>query len=97
MKYSFHPAAETEHLESVAYYESKRPGLGAAYLTDFEFAMINVCETPHRYAGWERPGIRKISMKRFPFDILYRENQDEVQVLAVAHKRRRPLYWARRL
>ncbi len=27
MSYFFHPAAEAEHLESIAYYESKRPGL----------------------------------------------------------------------
>lgn len=26
MSYGFHPAAEAEHLESVAFFESKRPG-----------------------------------------------------------------------
>lgn len=30
MTYFFHPAAEAEHLETVAYYESKRAGLGAS-------------------------------------------------------------------
>ncbi len=30
MSYCFHPAAEIEHLETVAYYESKKPGLGAS-------------------------------------------------------------------
>jgi toxin ParE1/3/4 len=39
MKYSFHPDAEREHLESVAYCESKEPGLGASYLTSFESAV----------------------------------------------------------
>jgi hypothetical protein len=28
MSYYFHPAAEAEHLETVAYYESKQAGLG---------------------------------------------------------------------
>ncbi|GEM_PF-2817456 len=27
--YQFHPEAEIEHLETVAYYESQQPGLGA--------------------------------------------------------------------
>ena len=49
MSYSFHPAAEAEHLESVAFYESKQPGLGAAYLAEFENAMKRVCEAKHRY------------------------------------------------
>jgi hypothetical protein len=31
MSYGFHPAAEAEYLESVAFFESKRPGLGASY------------------------------------------------------------------
>ena len=32
MKYSFHPAAEAEFLESVGYYESKVSGLGGAFI-----------------------------------------------------------------
>ncbi len=39
MSYFFHFAAEAEHLESVAYYELKRPGLGAMYLAEFENIM----------------------------------------------------------
>jgi hypothetical protein len=33
----FHPAAEAEYLESVAFYESKQPGLGAACLNELRF------------------------------------------------------------
>ena len=36
MNYSFHPAAEAEFLESVGYYESRVPGLGAAFIKEFE-------------------------------------------------------------
>ena len=36
MTYSFHPAAEAEFLESVGYYESKVPGLGGAFIEEFE-------------------------------------------------------------
>ena len=43
MSYLLHPAAEAEHLESVAFYESKQPGLGAAYLAEFENVMKRVC------------------------------------------------------
>ena len=42
MSYFFHPVAQTEHLESVAYYETKRAGLGASYLTEFETIMSAV-------------------------------------------------------
>jgi len=43
MNYEFHPIAEAEHLETVAYYESKRAGLGATYLTEFEATMTAIC------------------------------------------------------
>lgn len=39
MKYQFHPVAEADHLESIAYYESRSSGLGAAYLAQFEETM----------------------------------------------------------
>ncbi|MGH7453191.1 MAG: type II toxin-antitoxin system RelE/ParE family toxin [bacterium] len=97
MSYLFHPAAETEHLESVAFYESKQPGLGAAYLTEFENVMKRVCEGPQRYPIEMKPDIRRIRMNRFPFTVLYREKDGIVQILAIAHQRRRPQYWLGRL
>ena len=97
MSYYFHPAAEAEHLESVAYYESKRPSLGAFYLDEFESIIEPACETPHRYRIEMQPDVRCIRMKKFPFTILFREISGHVQVLAVAHNRRRPQYWLGRL
>lgn len=97
MSYVFHPAAESEHLESVAYFESKRPGLGASYLVEFEKILGHVCESPQRYPIERKPDVRRILMKRFPYAVLYREVSGIVQVLAIAHHRRRPQYWLGRL
>jgi len=97
MSYFFHPAAEAEHLESIAYFESKRPGLGATYLSEFERVMGIVCDSPHRYPVERQPDVRRIGMKKFPFTVLYRETSGSVQVLAVTHHRRRPQYWLGRL
>jgi len=97
MKYIFHPAAESEHLETVTYYESQRRGLGAAYLTEFESAMAGICEAPRRYPVATKPDIRRGRMKKFPFSILFREISGSVQILAVAHHRRQPEYWIGRV
>lgn len=90
MSYWFHPAAEAEYLEILAYYESKRAGLGAGYLIEFETAMEAVCATPQRYPIEREPAVRRKRMNRFPFTILFRERAGAIQVLAVAHNRRRP-------
>lgn len=97
MTYRFHPGAETEHLETIAYYETQRAGLGAQYLAEFERMLQRVCENPHRYPIERKFGVRSAYMRRFPFTILYREVEGRVDVLAVAHHRRRPAYWLARL
>jgi len=96
VSYFFHPAAETEHLESVAFYESRQPGLGASYLTAFEEAMSAIVETPKRYRIRRSPDIRRKNITKFPYYIIYRETPDGIQVLAVAHNRRQPGYWLKR-
>jgi hypothetical protein len=35
MTYRFHPAAEAEHLGQIAFYESRRKGLGGRYRDHF--------------------------------------------------------------
>jgi plasmid stabilization system protein ParE len=97
MSYFFHPAAEAEHLESIAFYESRLAGLGASYLGEFEKTMARACQAPQSYSVEMQPNVRRIRMKRFPFTILFRESSRTVQVLAVAHNRRRPRYWLGRI
>ena len=60
MSYYFHPAAEAEHLESVAYFESKRAGLGVSYLAEFERIMSAALEASHRYPIEKQPDVRRI-------------------------------------
>ena len=93
MSYSFHPAAEAEFLESVGYYESKVPGLGAALIDEFEALVKLVDETPKAWQIELEPDIRRAPLHRFPLFIVYREVPAGFQVLAVAHQRRRPHYW----
>ena len=59
MSYFFSEAARVEHLEHVAFYEERRPGLGARYLAAFDLAMVKVCENPERYRVEFPPGIRR--------------------------------------
>ena len=96
MTYRFHPEAVAEHYEVIAFYESRLPGLGADYLAEFESLMLRVVQMPQAFRVEHQPGIRRVHLMRFPFTVIYREVEGAVQVLAVAHKRRRPHYWASR-
>jgi toxin ParE1/3/4 len=97
VSYAFHPDAEAEYLEAVALYEIQRPGLGATFIAEFEHMLARVCDSPDRYPVARPPDVRATRLQRFPFKIHYREHRDGVQILAVAHDRRRPAYWIDRL
>lgn len=93
----FHPAAEAEHLDHVAYYESRQRGLGSGYLAEFDRVLAAIGEGPHHFPLIGTGHIRRAHLRRFPFTVLFREAGRDLQILAVAHKRRRPTYWAARL
>jgi plasmid stabilization system protein ParE len=45
-----------------------------------------LCDTRHRY----------YLMRRYPFQVIYRFSEELVLVIAVAHAKRKPHYWADR-
>jgi toxin ParE1/3/4 len=95
--YRLHPEAAAEHRKQIAYYEDQQPGLGRRYHAEFHAVMAIVCEAPQRYRLVAAPAIRRLHFAFFPFDLIYREVGGMVQVLAIAHHRRRPGYWTGRL
>jgi len=98
MAYEFHPAAEAEYLESIAFLESKQSGAGVAFFYEFELKMKIVCANPELYRIECAPDIRHANLNKFPYSIIiYRIKQNKIQILAVAHQRRKPLYWMDRL
>lgn len=97
MNYFFSEAARVEHLEHVAYYESCQAGLGERYLLAFDAAMSVVCKAPDRFKVEFPPAIRKYHVPGFPYSILYRVVDSDIEVLVVAAHRRRPGYWLDRL
>jgi len=97
MNYQFYPDAFDEHYDSVAFYQQRLPGLGEAYLAEFDALMERVCHSPSLYPIIATPGIHRAGLKRFPFHIIYRVMPTNIIILAVAHQRRRPAYWTRRI
>jgi toxin ParE1/3/4 len=54
-----------------------------------------IVEAPHRWLAGSH-GTRRFLLQRFPFAIVYRELPTAIQVLAIAHARRKPGYWKQR-
>ena len=96
MNYVFHPAAEAEFLEAVGYYESRIPGLGKTLVDEFDQLMSLLSDNPGAWQIQLPPDIRRVPLRRFPLSVIYRTQSDSVQILAIAHERRRPNYWVKR-
>ncbi|MFZ2452031.1 MAG: type II toxin-antitoxin system RelE/ParE family toxin [Methylovulum miyakonense] len=97
MIYAFHPEAVAEYAEHVAFYKSLRTELGTRFHEAVKAVVASVCEMPARYRTECPPAIRKARVQGFPYNVIFREVEDNIQILAVAHHRRRPLYWLGRL
>jgi toxin ParE1/3/4 len=42
-------------------------------------------------------GTRRVILNRYPFSVVFRERLHDVQIIAIAHAKRRPGYWAKRV
>lgn len=88
--------AQQELDEAFAYYNEQAPGLGDAFLLEAVAAIDRIRRFPH---GWHSLGedLRRCRLRRFPYGLIYHEEQGEILIVAVAHSHRRPEYWRDRL
>jgi len=61
-----------------------------------EAATQNICETPLRYRMIHAP-FRRCLIPKFPYAVIFSVESDQVLIIAVAHTKRKPGYWAGRL
>jgi plasmid stabilization system protein ParE len=92
-----HPEALTETEAALSWYAERSPHAAAAFLSEIDHAISSILEAPRRWPVLEGE-CRRIALVRFPYFIVYREKGNNlIQVLAVAHGRRRPGYWRMRV
>jgi plasmid stabilization system protein ParE len=65
------------------------------FLAAYDRILLRIGEAPDGSAP-HLDGTRRLGMMRFPYSIVYRVKTDVVEVVAVAHQRRRPGYWRER-
>lgn len=88
--------AEDELLEAIEYYEGKSPGLGLDFAKEVKASVELIRHFPEACALRE-DGTRRCLTRRFPYIIVYLSHEGRVWVVAIAHCKRRPGYWADRI
>jgi hypothetical protein len=95
LNYSFHPDAETELNEAIAYYNERQNGLGLEFAREVYLAIKNILSLPHAWAPLSA-NTRRCLTNRFPYGVIYQITDVEIFIIAVMHLNREPGYWKKR-
>ena len=101
MRLELHPEARAELRSAALWYDERRTGLGDEFIAEVSATLDRIGDAPESYPPWPRaraevPLIRKATTQRFPYVIAFEKHERHVLVLAIAHAKRRPLYWLTR-
>jgi plasmid stabilization system protein ParE len=91
----FHPAAAAEVEAAVQWYAERSPLAARAFAMEVNSCIERVREAPARWPRYVH-NTRRYLFPHFPFSIIYRVRNGEIEIIAVAHHRRRPDYWRSR-
>jgi len=65
------------------------------FLDELDAALDRILEAPKRWQA-HLHGTRRALLRKFPFGVVYRLDEPWVEIVAVAHHKRRPGYWSDR-
>jgi len=93
-RHRIHDEAIVELRRVAAWYDERRLGLGNEFVLALDGAISTIMDAPDRWPHFA--GANRYVLTRFPYNIIFRSDDRELVILAVAHHRRRPGYWRRR-
>jgi len=101
MNLLIHPEADQEVDAAAIWYDGRTSGLGSEFLAAVDAVYDRMIAEPAFFppaedtpAGRE---IRAAILHRFSYRVVYLVRGDDLIIVALAHVRRRPGYWHRRL
>jgi toxin ParE1/3/4 len=96
MKYRVDPVARKELNDAAAFDERENPGLTNRLVDEFLRVVRLLIDNPELgiRIGNNR---RVITLKRFPFRLVYAVENSVIRIIAIAHQKRRPDYWRGRV
>lgn len=90
-----HPSALEEAEAAYRCYREQNDTVAKAFFEELDSAIDLISDDPIRWPTY-LDRARRFLLRKFPFSIIYCHNNEAVQILAVAHERRKPNYWKNR-
>ncbi|HJT76376.1 MAG TPA: type II toxin-antitoxin system RelE/ParE family toxin [Gemmataceae bacterium] len=86
------PAAEQDYQEALAWYQARSAQAAAGFEAAVEVALQRIADNPELF-GLCDDRHRFYVLRRYPYSVIYRIDQGDVLVIAIAHSRRSPSFW----
>ena len=92
----YHQGAIADIKNVVAWYHTRSRKAALDFIEELNRATETIREAPNRWPRGKN-NTRRFLLWRFPFAIIYSEEESTITIWAVAHGSRRPEYWTHRL
>ena len=92
----FHQGAIADVKRAVSWYRKRSAKAALDFIEELQRATDTIREAPERWPSG-KDSTRRFLLWRFPFAIIYSEEESIITIWAVAHGSRRPEYWTSRL
>ena len=95
-EFEYHPEAIGEAWEAFHWYAERSEAAADDFWDELHVARQAATCQPETWSPYLH-GTRCFPLKRFPYGLVYIERGERIIGIAVAHFRRRPGYWRKRL
>jgi plasmid stabilization system protein ParE len=92
----YHPEARNELRAAYGWYVQRSIQAADGFYEEILPALDRLHRQPRLYPSYIY-GTQRVLLARYPFAIVYRDLAREIQIIAIAHAKRRPGYWIKRL
>jgi plasmid stabilization system protein ParE len=91
----WHPEALSEAEDARNWYADRSPLAARGFLLALEEAVTSIMESPKRWPERRYRCRHYIFPNQYPYTLVYRVT-GKIEIVAVAHQKRRPYYWKHR-
>jgi toxin ParE1/3/4 len=94
IRYALRALADLE--EIYGYLKERSPGAAPAVISTIRQQADQLTEFPYMARATDHPGVRVLTLTRYPYRVYYRVDGDEVRIVHIRHTSRRPVRPVRR-
>ena len=96
LPFRFMPEARQEFREQIEWYRAQSTDAASAFLRAMRSSVEQIITMPEIHAPYLHQ-TRKASVGPFPVRIVFQARRGVIEIVAVAHAKRKPGYWRERL